>query len=97
MSKVTISEFIISIVELADAQVDEIRLSLHKSAEGIGLLFLSVLLLLVAFIFALIGTRLLLLLLVGEIVSYFTVAVLSLLIALFIAKVASWKSKKKQN
>lgn len=97
MSKVSISEFIISIVELVDAQMDDMRISFHKSAEGVGLLLLCVLVQLVAFVFALIGVRLLLSLFVGEIVSYFIAAVLSLLIALFIAKVASWKSKKKQN
>lgn len=97
MSKVTISEFIISAVELIEAQVDEIRYSMHKSAEGLIFLLISALLIFTAVVFGLIGVRLLLVPVVGEVFSYFIVSVGTILVALFFMKVASWKVKKKQS
>ncbi|MFP4331883.1 MAG: hypothetical protein ACLFQJ_01155 [Campylobacterales bacterium] len=97
MSKVTISEFIISVVELVEAQVDEIRYSMHKSAEGLIFLLVSALLIFTAIVFALIGIRLLFVSIVGEVFSYFIVSAGTVLVALFFMKVASWKVKKKQS
>lgn len=94
MSKVTISEFIISLLELVEAQVHEIRESLHRSAWGLGFILVASLLLFVAFVFILWGVRLLIEPLAGEIGSYFLTALLCLILVAILAKAASWQVKK---
>lgn len=94
MSKVTLSEFIIALLELLEAQIAEIKLSIHKSAWSVGLVILSVLAIVVGFIFVLWGMKLIFDDLVGPILSAFTVAIISLVFAYFFAKAAAWHAKK---
>lgn len=94
MSKVTLSEFIISVVELVEAQFEEMRVSLHKSAWSMAFVLVSSLLLLIGFLFSLWGMKLILETYVGEIGSYFVLSVLTLILSFLVAKVATWVAKK---
>jgi len=94
MSKTTLSEFIISVVELVEAQFEEMRLSLHKSAWSLAYILVSSLLVLFGFLLFLWGIKLILEQYVGEVGSYFILSALTFLLAFILAKVAKWVAKK---
>lgn len=96
MSKVTLSEFIISVVELVEAQFDEMRYKIHCSAKSVFAMMLTTLLIFVALVFCLLGIRVWVEFYYGEIASYFITAFITLIITLFVAKVASWKNKQRK-
>ncbi|MDG4812393.1 hypothetical protein P8629_05185 [Hydrogenovibrio sp. 3SP14C1] len=94
MSKVTLSEFIISVVELLEAQFEEMRLSLHKSAWSLAYILISSLLVVFGFLFSLWGVKLALEEYIGDVGSYFVVSVLTFILSFIVAKVAAWVAKK---
>jgi uncharacterized membrane protein YcjF (UPF0283 family) len=94
MSKVTLSEFIISVVELVEAQFEEMRRSLHKSAWSVAYILISSLLALFGFLLSLWGIKLILEQYIGEVGSYFALSALTFLLAFIVAKVAKWIAKK---
>jgi hypothetical protein len=94
MSKVTLSEFIISVVELVEAQFEEMRRSLHKSAWSVAYILISSLLALFGFLLSLWGIKLILEQYIGVVGSYFALSALTFLLAFIVAKVAKWIAKK---
>lgn len=94
MSKTTLSEFIISVVELVEAQFEEMRASLHKSAWSLAYILVSSLLALFGFLLLLWGVKLILEKYVGEVGAYFVLSVLTLILSFIVAKVATWIGKK---
>lgn len=94
MSKVTLSEFIISVVELVEAQFEEMRASLHKSAWSVAYILVSSLLALFGFLLALWGVKLILEKYFGEVGSYFVLSILALILSFIVAKVAGWIARK---
>ncbi|MFK2822971.1 hypothetical protein [Arcobacter sp. YIC-80] len=96
MSKVTISEFIISVVELIEAQVEEIKLSFSETLKGLILFFLAVLIFFTTIIFLLLGIKASIAIYWGEIPAYFLTALITMIIGLIILKVSAWKIKNKR-
>lgn len=96
MSKVTLSDFIISVVELIEAQIDEIKISFENSAKGLILLFVSALLLFTGIIFLLLGIKVAIEFYLGEVFAYILTAFITLFTSFIIMKVASWKTQHKK-
>lgn len=96
MSKVTISEFIISVIELIEAQIKEIESSFVNSAKGLLIKLFSLSLLVMASIFFFLGIKVWIESYLGEIFAYFITAFIILILALIVSKVASWKIEQKR-
>ncbi|NVJ53910.1 MAG: hypothetical protein HWD90_09435 [Campylobacteraceae bacterium] len=96
MSKVTISEFIISVVELVEAQIKEVESSLVNSAKGLLIKLFALSLLVLASIFFFIGIKIWIESYLGEILAYFITALIILILALIVSKVASWKIEQRR-
>ncbi|RXJ83329.1 hypothetical protein [Arcobacter sp. CECT 8985] len=96
MSKVTISEFIISVVELIEAQIKEVESSFVNSAKGLLIKLFSLSLLVMASIFFFLGIKVWIESYLGEIFAYFITAFVILILALIVSKVASWKIEQKR-
>lgn len=96
MSKVTISEFIISVVELIEAQIKEVESSFVNSAKGLLIKLFSLSLLIMASIFFFLGIKVWIESYLGEIFAYFITAFVILILALIVSKVASWKIEQKR-
>lgn len=86
-----ISEFIVSVVELVEAQADDIRRSFFRSADGFLLTVTATILAIIGFIFFLIGLNFLLVSILGEIGAYFVTSFVAFVSAFIVYKVASWK------
>ncbi len=96
MSKVTISEFIISVVELIEAQIKEVESSLVSSAKGLIIKLFALSLLVLSSIFFFIGIKIWIESYLGEIFAYFITALIIFILALIVSKVASWKIEQKR-
>lgn len=94
MSKVTLSEFIISVVELVEAQFEEMRASLHRSAWSLVYILISSLLVVFGLLFSLWGIKLVLENYIGEVGSYFVLSLLTFILSFIVAKVAAWIARK---
>lgn len=90
----SLSEFIIAISELIDAQFEDMRNSLHKSMQSATLTMLASLTALVGLVFALIGANMLLSLYFGKIAAYFLTALIAFLVTLMLLLLASKKVRK---
>ncbi|WP_169975640.1 MULTISPECIES: hypothetical protein [unclassified Campylobacter] len=88
-----ISEFIVSIVELVEAQADDIRHSFFKSASGFLLTVTATVLAIIGFIFFLVGLNILLVSMIGEVAAYLSTSFVAFIAAFIIYKVASWKAR----
>lgn len=96
MSKVTVSEFIISVVELIEAQIKEVESSLVSSAKGLIIKLFALSLLVLASVFFFIGIKIWIESYLGEIFAYFITALIIFILALIVSKVASWKIEQKR-
>ncbi|MGB5917552.1 hypothetical protein [Arcobacter sp.] len=96
MSKVTISEFIISVIELIEAQIKEVESSFVSSAKGLMIKLFSLSLLVLASVFFFIGIKVWIESYLGEIFAYFITALIVFILALLVSKVASWKIEQKR-
>ncbi|RXJ80179.1 hypothetical protein [Arcobacter sp. F2176] len=96
MSKVTISEFIISVIELIEAQVREIESSFVSSAKGLIIKLFSLSLLVLASVFFFLGIKVWIESYLGEIFAYLITSFIILVLALIVSKVASWKIEQRR-
>lgn len=93
MANFSISEFIISAVELVEAQADDIIKSFEKSAIGVLSIGVVAAITIVGFIFLLLGINMLFELWVGKPGAYFLTSLVSFIIAFAVYGVVSWKAK----
>jgi len=96
MSKVTVSEFIISVVELIEAQIKEVESSLVSRAKSLIIKLFALSLLVLASVFFFIGIKIWIESYLGEIFAYFITALIIFILALIVSKVASWKIEQKR-
>lgn len=96
MAKTTVSEFIISFIELIEIQTEEIKLSYVNSGQGLILYFLTALLFFITIIFLSLGIKIWVEINYGEVIAYFSIALITLIISLITLRVALWKMKKKR-
>ena len=96
MSKVTVSEFIISVVELIEAQIKEVESSLVSSAKGLIIKLFALSLLVLSSVFFFIGIKIWIESYLGEVFAYFITALIIFILALIVSKVASWKIEQKR-
>ena len=92
-----ISEFIVSVVELIDAQADDIRCSFLKSANSVVLNIIVGVICIIGLVFFLLGLHTLLEKTIGEIWAYFACSAVAFLSSFIIYKVfrAKWYNKRK--
>lgn len=96
MAKTTVSEFIISFIELIEIQTEEIKLSYVNSGQGLILYFFTALLFFITIIFLLLGIKIWVELNYGEVIAYFSMAFITLILSLIALRVTLWKMKKKR-
>jgi len=96
VSKVTVSEFIISVVELIEAQIKEVESSLVSRAKSLIIKLFALSLLVLASVFFFIGIKIWIESYLGEIFAYFITALIIFILALIVSKVASWKIEQKR-
>jgi len=96
VSKVTVSEFIISVVELIEAQIKEVESSLVSSAKGLIIKLFALSLLVLSSVFFFIGIKIWIESYLGEVFAYFITALIIFILALIVSKVASWKIEQKR-
>ncbi|MDA3908558.1 MAG: hypothetical protein PF437_05675 [Sulfurimonas sp.] len=96
MSKVTISEFIIAVIELIEAQIKEVESSFVSSAKGLMIKLFSLSLLVMASIFFFLGIKAWIESYLGSVFAYFITALIVFILALMVSKVASWKIEQKR-
>lgn len=89
----SISEFIISVVELIEAQTEEVRRSFFGSANGFLINVVVAALVVVGFVFLLSGLFALLSHFFGAIVAYFGTAMCAFVLAFLCYKVGQWKTR----
>ncbi len=94
MAGFSISEFLISVVELVEAQVDDIKASFVKSAGNIIALCIVAIIAVVGFIFLLLGLNLAFQTWVGKLGAYFLTSGVAFLLSFIIYMVYLWKTKK---
>lgn len=94
MTKVTISEFIIALLELLEVQIQEVQKQIHKSAWGVGYILISSLLFFVGILFLLWAFKLFLTIYFGEIISLVIIAILFFAGGFLFSKIASKVIKK---
>ncbi|MFL1705479.1 MULTISPECIES: hypothetical protein [unclassified Campylobacter] len=88
-----ISEFLVSVVELVEAQADDIRHSFFKSADSFLILVVAHILAIIGFVFFLIGLNILLVSMFNEVAAYLTTACIAFISAFIFYRVALWKTK----
>lgn len=88
-----ISEFIVSVVELVDAQASDIRRSFLKSANSILLNIITGVICIIGLVFFLLGLHVLLEKTIGEIWAYFACSIAAFLCSIIVYKVLSCKAK----
>ena len=96
MAKVTISEFIISIVELLEAQVKEIESSFLITVKNLIIKMFILSLFVIATIFFFLGIKIWIEGYLGEILAYFITSFLICILALLISKVILWKIEQER-
>lgn len=94
MAGFSISEFLISAVELVEAQADDIKASFVKSAGSIIALCVVAIIAVVGFIFLLLGLNLAFQMWVGKLGAYFLTSGAAFLLSFIIYMVYLWKTKK---
>ncbi len=82
-----ISEFIVSVVELVDAQAEDIRSSFLKSANSVVLNIIVGVICILGLVFFLLGLHTLLEKTIGEIWSYFACSAVAFLSSVIVYKV----------
>ena len=88
-----ISEFIVSVVELLDAQADDIRCSFLRSANSVLLNTITSVICIIGLVFFLLGLHTLLEKTIGEIWAYFACSIAAFLCSIIVYKVLSCKAK----
>ena len=88
-----ISEFIVSVVELVDAQASDIRRSFLKSANSVLLNIIMGVICIIGLVFFLLGLHALLEKTIGEIWAYFACSIVAFLCSIIVYKVLSCKVK----
>ena len=94
MAGFSISEFLISVVELVEAQADDIKASFVKSTGNIIALCVVAIIAVVGFIFLLLGLNLVFQIWVGKLGAYFLTSGVAFLLSFVIYMVYLWKTKK---
>ncbi|MDO5045353.1 hypothetical protein [Campylobacter sp.] len=89
----SISEFLVSVVELVEAQADDIRRSFFQSADSFLILVVAHILAIIGFVFFLIGLNTLLVSLLNEVAGYLITAFIAFVSAFIFYRVALWKTK----
>ena len=82
-----ISEFIVSVVELVDAQASDIRRSFLKSANSVLLNIITGVICIIGLVFFLLGLYVLLEKTIGEIWAYFACSIAAFLSSIIVYKV----------
>lgn len=93
MRNFSISEYIISVVELVEAQANDIRKSFEKSAGRILSLSIVVSMMILGLIFLILGLYALFKIWVGEVGAYFLTSLVSFLISFIIYGIFIWKTR----
>lgn len=88
-----ISEFIVSVVELVDAQASDIRRSFLKSANSVLLNIITGIICIIGLVFFLLGLHAFLEKTIGEIWAYFACSIAAFLCSIIVYKVLSCKAK----
>ncbi len=88
-----ISEFIVSVVELVDAQASDIRRSFLKSANSVLLNIITGIICIIGLVFFLLGLHALLEKTIGEIWAYFACSIVAFLCSIIVYKALSCKAK----
>ena len=89
----SVSEFIVSVVELVEAQADDIRRSFFESANGFLILVVAHILAIIGFLFFLIGLNIFLVNTFNDVVGYLATAFIAFVSAFIFYRVALWKAK----
>ena len=88
-----ISEFIVSVVELVDAQASDIRRSFLKSANSVLLNIITGVICIIGLVFFLLGLHALLEKTIGEIWACFACSIVAFLCSIVVYKALSCKAK----
>lgn len=89
----SISEFIVSVVELIDAQATDIRQGFAASADAFLIKCVVAILAVVGFVFFLFGLHLLFIKFFGEMGGYFATSGVAFIISFVLYRVAKCKAK----
>ncbi|MGG7048269.1 MULTISPECIES: hypothetical protein [unclassified Campylobacter] len=89
----SLSESIVSVVELVEAQATDIRQSFTASADALLIKCVVAVLAVVGFVFLLLGANLFFAKFLGDINGYFATSGLAFLISFILYKVAKCKAK----